>query len=87
MHMGKIPERSQDPQQQEPPRRHDQRPRIDDEQRHRQPRQAHQARQRTGHGPRHQAQQITPPTLDSSSAQDRHADPAHRHHLHSARPS
>jgi len=30
--------------------------------------------------PRHQAQQITPPTLDSSSAQGRHADPSHRHH-------
>lgn len=48
------------------PRRHDQRPRIDDGQRHQQPRPAHQAQQRTSHGPRHQSQQITPPTLDSS---------------------
>ena len=50
MHMGKKPEQRQGPQQAESPRRHDQRPRIDDGQRHRQPM---------------QAQQADPPTLDS----------------------
>lgn len=56
------------------PRRHDQRPRIDDGHRHQPPRQTHQAQQRTTHGPRHQAQQDSshatqaPPTVTACTA-------------------